>query len=187
MSVTAQRWAHNTLAASPAPADGGLSHAARAVLLVLAGDANADTGEAWTSATTIGAVLGQHERNVRRALTELAAWPLPRRQRPGRSDVWVFPPAAVPRAPAPGVDPAELSTPRAPVPGVEMSTPRAPAPATPGAGARGRDRRDVPVSTRRDPARQPPPWIAERMPYAEWLRRERAAGRVSKHNPVRPQ
>lgn len=157
MSVDASRWTHEQLAAEPRPSAGGLSHRARAVLLVLAGDANADTGEAFTSATTIATITGHSERNVRHVLTELAAW-MPRRRRPGKSDVWVFPPGAAPRSPATGVTVLDLSTPRSPATGLDLSTPRSPRVATPVAGDRRRVLRDTGISTRRDPTRAAPRW-----------------------------
>ena len=140
MSVTATRWAHVALARPDCP----LSREARSVVLVLAGDAHATTGEAFTAAATIGAITGRTERNVLRLFPEIAAW-LPHRAPPGKAIVWSFPPAPLSRVTGVQtfVDTANLSTPLSPVTG------------TPVTGDRGRDLRDVTRDTRRDPARAP--------------------------------
>ena len=152
MSVTATRWAHVALARPDCP----LSREARSVVLVLAGDAHATPGEAFTAAATIGAITGRTERNVLRLFPEIAAW-LPHRARPGKSIVWSFPPAPLSRVTGVQtfVDTANLSTPLSPVTGVALSTPLSPVTGTPVTGDRGRDLRDVTRDTRRDPARAP--------------------------------
>lgn len=140
MSVAASRWAINYLRDHPSPDDGGLSHDARAVLLVLAIHAGYPPNGvgahiATVSAPTIGEVLGRHERTVRRWLDELEARTVVPVIRPrGKAARWHFlmPP---------------MSTPRAHTPGVALSTPRARSAPTPGARARRRDEGDVLTDT----------------------------------------
>lgn len=81
------------------PRDGGPSADVRAVLLVLAGDANYTTQVAFTSAPTIGSILGRHERTVRRWLDELEALNAVPVTRPrGKSAHWHFLTPSTPRA-----------------------------------------------------------------------------------------
>ena len=125
MSVHASRFVHRLLMNERRPHEGGLSHAARSILLLLADDANVKTGQAFTGADALRPMSGYAERNVRYRFDELRRWGLiPCEVRPGESFVWTFP-----------TGPVELSTPRAVAPGVELSTPRADTMHTPGGSA----------------------------------------------------
>jgi hypothetical protein len=91
MSVAASRWVQRYLHSVPAPWRGGPSCHARAVLLALAADASFPGNVAATPAATIGAVVGLHERNVRKVFVEIKALSVvPCVERRGRPARWHF-------------------------------------------------------------------------------------------------
>jgi DNA-binding transcriptional MocR family regulator len=164
----------------------GLSPSARHLLTLLAVFTGRH-GTSHPSVAQLAQLMGLTEANVRRARAELVAADriaIRYGGGRGRANVYLL---------RQGTNPEALSTSRAPARGFSEET-RAVARGFPEetraetrAVPRDQEQGDVLTVTDAVPrgAPEPPQWIREGITYGEWVRRERAAGNVERHNPAR--